>query len=75
MSELIKNKASVSMTPLVEHVYSKWHFGRVTTVGDSCHKVSCILWLQSVASRLTEDDSFIRLVAMEAMTPSKLALH
>ncbi|KAK1462251.1 hypothetical protein CMEL01_14218 [Colletotrichum melonis] len=38
MSELIRYKVSVSMTPLVEHVYSTWHVGRATTVGDSCHK-------------------------------------
>ncbi|KAJ4248457.1 hypothetical protein NW762_012794 [Fusarium torreyae] len=37
-SKLIENQVSGSMTPLVEHVYKKWHFGRVTTVGDSCHK-------------------------------------
>ncbi|KXH64060.1 hypothetical protein CSAL01_12789 [Colletotrichum salicis] len=38
MSELIRSKVSVSMTPLVEHVYSTWHFGRVSKVGDSCYK-------------------------------------
>ncbi|KAF7557439.1 hypothetical protein G7Z17_g749 [Cylindrodendrum hubeiense] len=37
-SKLIENQISSSMTPLVEHVYKKWHFHRVMTVGDSCHK-------------------------------------
>ncbi|KAJ3530542.1 hypothetical protein NM208_g9280 [Fusarium decemcellulare] len=37
-SALIEKKISVSSTTLVEHVYKRWHFDRLMTVGDSCHK-------------------------------------
>ena len=29
------------MTPLHEHVFEKWHFQRITTLGDAAHKVGC----------------------------------
>lgn len=39
LAQLIENKISVSSTALSEHVYKRWHFGRIMTVGDSGHKV------------------------------------
>lgn len=38
-SALAKNKISGAMTPLPEHVYKRWHFHRLMTIGDAAHKV------------------------------------
>ncbi|KAM0187494.1 hypothetical protein ACHAPI_011129 [Fusarium lateritium] len=38
LSKLIDNKVSIASTALTEHVYKRWHFGRIMTVGDSSHK-------------------------------------
>ncbi|KAM0265276.1 hypothetical protein ACHAPA_007855 [Fusarium lateritium] len=37
-SNLVENKVSAVMTPLVEYVYKRWYFGRIITLGDSAHK-------------------------------------
>ncbi|KAL2684482.1 hypothetical protein Neosp_005560 [[Neocosmospora] mangrovei] len=31
-------RASSTLTPLHEHVFQKWHFGRIMTIGDAAHK-------------------------------------
>ncbi|KAF5657010.1 FAD NAD(P)-binding domain-containing protein [Fusarium heterosporum] len=37
-SDIYKRKVSSVCTPLHEHVYKHWYFGRIMTIGDSCHK-------------------------------------
>lgn len=32
-------RTSSTLTPLHEHVFQKWHFGRIMTIGDAAHKV------------------------------------
>lgn len=36
--DLYEHKISSVCTPLHEYVYRRWHFGRIMTIGDSCHK-------------------------------------
>jgi hypothetical protein len=36
---LFENKITTNMTSLPEHVYDKWHYDRMITIGDSAHKV------------------------------------
>ncbi|KAI8724340.1 FAD-binding-3 domain-containing protein [Fusarium sp. LHS14.1] len=31
-------RTSSTLTPLHEHVFQKWHFGRIMTIGDAAHK-------------------------------------
>ncbi|KAI6353446.1 hypothetical protein MCOR25_008993 [Pyricularia grisea] len=40
--ELVDGQTSMVMTALHEHVYEKWHYGRIITIGDSCHKLNPI---------------------------------
>lgn len=37
-----RNKIISSLTPLHEYQWKRWHFGRIMTIGDACHKVSCL---------------------------------
>lgn len=37
--DIVARKVSSTLTPLEEYVYKKWHFDRILTIGDSCHKV------------------------------------
>lgn len=37
-----RNKSQV-LTTLHEHIYKRWHFGRIMTIGDAAHKVSLAL--------------------------------
>ena len=37
--DIVARKISSTLTPLEEYVYKKWHFDRILTIGDSCHKV------------------------------------
>jgi hypothetical protein len=37
--DIVAKKISSTLTPLEEFVYKKWHFDRILTIGDSCHKV------------------------------------
>ena len=37
--DLYTNRIISTLTPLHEHVFDKWFFQRVITIGDSCHKV------------------------------------
>lgn len=41
--DLYSKKVSSILTPLPEYVFKKWHFSRIMTVGDACHKV-CSPW-------------------------------
>lgn len=41
-STLIEKRITSSMTALHEHVFKRWHFRRLITIGDSCHKVKSI---------------------------------
>ena len=38
--DLWDNSEQATMTALPECVFSKWHYGRIMTVGDAAHKVS-----------------------------------
>lgn len=40
--DLYKSNMSAVLTALPEFVCTKWHFGRITLVGDSVHKVGGI---------------------------------
>ncbi|EXJ78155.1 hypothetical protein A1O3_09316 [Capronia epimyces CBS 606.96] len=37
--ELFKRKITSNMTALHEHVYEKWYFHRIITIGDAAHKI------------------------------------
>lgn len=37
--ELVDGQTSMGMTALHEHVFEKWHYGRIITLGDASHKV------------------------------------
>ncbi|KAJ5686680.1 hypothetical protein N7536_009299 [Penicillium majusculum] len=37
-SALYKSKTSSAYSSLAEHVYKRWHFQRIITIGDACHK-------------------------------------
>ncbi|PCD38655.1 hypothetical protein AU210_007122 [Fusarium oxysporum f. sp. radicis-cucumerinum] len=37
--DVYKNKMVASLTPLHEYQWKRWHFGRIMTIGDACHKV------------------------------------
>ncbi|CEI63635.1 hypothetical protein FVEN_g6763 [Fusarium venenatum] len=37
--QLYKAKISSTLTPLHEHVFEKWHFNRIITIGDAAHKL------------------------------------
>lgn len=36
---LYQRKVRSVCTPLHEYVFKRWHFGRIMTIGDACHKV------------------------------------
>ncbi|KAH8885604.1 FAD/NAD(P)-binding domain-containing protein [Thozetella sp. PMI_491] len=36
--ELYANRISSTLVPLQEHVYKRWHFQRIITIGDAAHK-------------------------------------
>lgn len=36
--QVFDNSISFGMTPIHEHVFEKWHYGRVITLGDAAHK-------------------------------------
>ncbi|KAI6403059.1 hypothetical protein MCOR20_007458 [Pyricularia oryzae] len=38
--ELVDGQTSMGMTALHEHVFEKWHYGRIITLGDASHKVN-----------------------------------
>ena len=38
-SDLYKHKTKLVYTSLVEYVFKRWHFQRIMTIGDACHKV------------------------------------
>ncbi|KAL7266526.1 hypothetical protein RUND412_010928, partial [Rhizina undulata] len=38
--DIWKNRISDTLTSLEERVHTKWHFGRMVTIGDSAHKVT-----------------------------------
>ena len=40
LGTLYSNSLVTNMTPLHEHVFDKWHFQRIFTIGDAAHKVS-----------------------------------
>ncbi len=37
--QLYDNRIVATLTTIEEYVFEKWHFQRILTVGDSCHKV------------------------------------
>lgn len=37
--DLYKTRVRAVLTPLHSHVFRKWHFGRIITIGDAAHKV------------------------------------
>lgn len=41
-SDLYECKRFTFYTPLHEHVYKKWYFDQILTIGDASHKVSRI---------------------------------
>lgn len=55
-SDLYKHKKKSVYTSLVEYVFKKWHFQRIMTIGDACHKVchyTCIQLQKDLANHLT----------------------
>ncbi|TLS26765.1 hypothetical protein PpBr36_04822 [Pyricularia pennisetigena] len=40
--ELVDGYSSMGMTALHEHVFEKWHCGRIITIGDAAHKLNPI---------------------------------
>lgn len=37
--DVFDNHTSFGMTPLHEHAFDQWHYGRIITLGDAAHKV------------------------------------
>ncbi|KAL8336697.1 hypothetical protein RB601_008271 [Gaeumannomyces tritici] len=40
--DVFDNHTSFGITPLHEHAFEKWHYGRIITLGDAAHKVNPI---------------------------------
>lgn len=40
--DVFDNHTSFGMTPLHEHAFDQWHYGRIITLGDAAHKVNPI---------------------------------
>jgi hypothetical protein len=38
--DLYNTRAIATLVPLQEHVFARWHFRNIVTIGDSAHKVS-----------------------------------
>lgn len=36
--QIVDGSVSLGMTPVHEHVFEKWHYGRIITLGDAAHK-------------------------------------
>lgn len=66
--DLYNTRISSVLTALPEYAFKKWHFGRIMTIGDAAHKVSCTL-----PALLTRADhpSLNQLAVKEATAPSK----
>jgi hypothetical protein len=39
-AELYAKRTTSTLVPLEEHIFKRWHFQRIITMGDSAHKVS-----------------------------------
>lgn len=55
-SDLYKNRKKSVYTSLVEHVFKRWYFKRIITIGDACHKVRlyiCIHLYKNTAHQAT----------------------
>ncbi|RYP51522.1 hypothetical protein DL768_003164 [Monosporascus sp. mg162] len=37
--DIYNNRRATALVPLEEHVFTRWHFKRIITIGDSAHKV------------------------------------
>lgn len=37
--DIYKNRLHTALVPLEEHVFERWHFKRIITIGDAAHKV------------------------------------
>jgi hypothetical protein len=37
--DIVNKNITYTLTALPEHVFKKWHFQRIITLGDSAHKV------------------------------------
>jgi 2-polyprenyl-6-methoxyphenol hydroxylase-like FAD-dependent oxidoreductase len=37
--DVYKNRLHTALVPLEEHVFERWHFKRIITIGDAAHKV------------------------------------
>ena len=56
--QMFAKRISSTVTVLPEHVYSKWHYHRIITIGDSAHKVSkqiCDLQLRALTFNLSSN--------------------
>jgi hypothetical protein len=51
--ELYNSRSTSTLVPLEEYVFERWHFRRIITIGDSAHKVSCLLAHDCMANLLT----------------------
>ena len=40
--DLYKARVRAVLVPLQSYTFEKWHFGRIMTIGDSCHKVLAV---------------------------------
>jgi hypothetical protein len=40
--DLYRARETSTLTPLAEHVFHRWYFGRIVTIGDSAHKVTSV---------------------------------
>lgn len=38
--DVYRNRLQTALVPLEEHVFDRWHFKRIITIGDAAHKVS-----------------------------------
>lgn len=37
--DVYRNRLQTALVALEEHVFERWHFGRIITIGDAAHKV------------------------------------
>ena len=67
--DIYTNRTASVLTILPEYVLTKWHFGRIITIGDSAHKVSDLTKLR--CAKLTPFSS-TRSAAKAEILPSKV---
>jgi hypothetical protein len=69
--ELYANRTTATLQALPEVVFSKWHYGRVITIGDAAHKVCSTNTSMLLVSSFNKVFSSVLLEDKEATAPSK----